>query len=119
MSKNLAAGFILISILLVNGCASHTSGTTVKQSVERDGVSVVLPRATYKEVYFSPSSSMERHCRAPELDFTVQQCDQLSIALPVDGVENIGTAENQAALSLGGPSPTALITRELMYWRVS
>ena len=90
-------------------------GTEVKEVVERSGVNLELIPASYREVYFSPSASDERHCRAPDPDFTVQQSDQLNLSIPANGGESLGGGENQTGLSLGGRTPTVLITRELMY----
>ncbi len=90
-------------------------GTKVEKVVERSGVNLELIPASYREVYFSPASSDERHCRAPDPDFTVQQSDQLNLSIPANGGESLGGEENQTGLSLGGRTPTVLITRELMY----
>lgn len=115
MLKKSFFGVLLMSGLLTSGCSTMAPGSQVKQVVERNGVDVELIPASYREVYFSPATSDERHCRAPDPDFTVQQSDQLNVSLPTNGGESIGGGENQTGLSLGGRTPTVLITRELMY----
>jgi hypothetical protein len=115
MLKKLLLGSVLMSTFLISGCSTTAPGSSIEHLVERDGVDVGLIPATYREVYFSPATSTERHCRAPAPDFTVQQSDQLNLSMPMNGGESIGGGENQTGLTLGGRSPTVLITRELMY----
>jgi hypothetical protein len=45
----------------------------------------------------------------------VQQSDQLNLSIPANGGESLGGGGNQTGLSLGGGTPTVLITRELMH----
>jgi hypothetical protein len=117
MIKDLALTISLIAVFLISGCAGLVSapGTTEQELVERDGIDVALIPAAYREVYFSPSTSNERHCRAPDPDFSVQQSDKLSVSLPTNGGESMGGGETQTGLNLGGRTQTVLITRELMY----
>ncbi|MGK0267886.1 MAG: hypothetical protein ACI8Y3_000493 [Paraglaciecola sp.] len=115
MLKKSTLGTLLMSMFLISGCSTMAPGTKIEQVVERNGVSLELIPASYREVYFSPASSDERHCRAPGPDFTVQQSDQLNLSLPANGGESLGGGENQTGLSLGGRTPIVLITRELMY----
>lgn len=118
MTKTLSLGLglsVLVSSILLGGCSTMAPGTQVKKLDERGRVEVELIPASYREVYFSPAKSDERHCRAPDPDFTVQQSDQLTAALPASSGASLTGGENQTGLSLGGRTETLLITRELMY----
>lgn len=117
MIEKMVLPLVLLPMILLNGCArlGAAPGTTEQQLVERDGVDVALIPAIYREVYFKPSTSTDRHCRAPDPDFSIQQNDQLSLALPGYGSENIGGGETQTEQNLGGRTEKVLITRELMY----
>ncbi|MFT5899903.1 MAG: hypothetical protein ACI97K_002568 [Glaciecola sp.] len=115
MKKRSIMCTLFVSTALLSGCSTMGPGTKVEQVVERNGVDMALIPATYREVYFSPSVSKEKYCRAPDPDFSVQQSDQLNLSLPMNGGESIGGGEKQTGLNLGGRSPAVLITRELMY----
>lgn len=115
MNKQSIMFTLFASTALLSGCSTMAPGTKVEQLVERNGVDIALIPATYREVYFSPSVSKEKHCRAPDPDFSVQQSDQLNLSLPMNGGESIGGGEKQIGLNLGGRTPAVLITRELMY----
>lgn len=110
---------MFIGIIMLSGCASFAPGSDEMQIEERDGVSVLLIPAEYREVYFSPASSLERHCRAPGPDFTVQASEGISLNMsdPAlgDAKGGVGYDSGQAALGLGGRSVDVLITRELLY----
>lgn len=109
---------LIIFTLIISGCAGlHSPGTEVKTVIERDGIDMVLIPANYREVYFSPESSQERHCRAPDPDFTVQSSDSFSVKESLTGASSagFGGGEGEAAVTLGGRSPDVLITRELMF----
>jgi hypothetical protein len=117
MTRSFNLILLVIIFALLSGCAGIVAapGTTEKELVERDGVDVALIPAAYREVYFSQTTSEDRHCRAPDPDFTVQQSDQLNISLPIDGEDSVGGGETQSSMNLGGRTPTVLLTRELMY----
>ncbi len=102
---------------VITGCAS-APGTSIHKVIERDGIDALLIPAEYREVYFSPQNSLDRHCRAPDPDFTVQASDSVSLGLSALGAGkqgDVGMGSGQAALGLGGRSADVLITRELMY----
>lgn len=112
-----------ITILLLTqsllGCAGLAPASKTKNMVERDGVSTLLIPSEYRDVYFIPKGSIERHCRAPGPDFSVEASDGVSLGVgsPIPGADkgNIGFDSSQGALSLGGRSADVLLTRELMY----
>jgi hypothetical protein len=108
--------FIMVSSL-ISGCASLAPASDVEKVVERNGVDVLLIPAAYREVYFSPSSSNERHCRAPDPDFTVEAGETLNLGatLAAGNAENAELGTTQTATTLGGRTAAVLITRELMY----
>jgi hypothetical protein len=113
---NKACIFIMVSAL-ISGCAGLAPGSEVVTLVERDGVDVQLIPAEYREVYFSPATSDERHCRAPNPDFTVQAGEtlDLGVTMAAGASEKAGIGATQSATTLGGRTATVLITRELMY----
>ncbi len=127
MTNNLINGIrqrfipsVAISVfsLTLAGCANLGSapGVDVKTLHERDGSDVILIPADYRETFFMSDSEGERHCRAPDPDFTVQSSTKigLGVTTALEGDE-VGSGSGQAALTLGGRSPALLITRELMY----
>jgi hypothetical protein len=114
MTKTTRNFFLLITISFLSACASAPGGQT-KQLAERDGVDVLLIPAAYREAYFSSTTSPDRHCRAPDPDFTVQQNDQLNITLPANGNESLGAGDTQTEVNLGGRTEKVVLTRELMY----
>ena len=101
----------------ISSCAGLAPASEVEAIVERDGVDVQLIPAAYREVYFSPATSNERHCRAPDPDFTVQAGENITLGatLPSGDADSVGLGSTQTATTLGGRTSSVLITRELMY----
>lgn len=102
----------------ISGCSlMSTPGSDVETLYERNGTDIILIPASYREAYFTKPASGERHCRAPDPDFTVQSSEGVSLsdALASTASESVSLGGGQAAMSLGGRSPDLLITRELMY----
>ncbi len=109
----------VILLVLEGGCATFAPASKTEKVIERDGVSALLIPSEYRDVYFIPKGSRERHCRAPGPDFSVEASDGVNLGLgsPVPGMGkgSVGFDSGQAALSLGGRSADVLLTRELMY----
>lgn len=115
--KQIMKYIILISsILTISGCANFSPKKAKGVIFERDGVSTLLISSDMREVYFKDQQSLERHCRAPDPDFTIESSSGVSIgATFLKKSEEIGETKGQTALALGGRSPAVLLTRELMY----
>jgi hypothetical protein len=116
MSRPFYYFVIAASLSLISGCSTLAPGSEVRIIHERDGIDMGLIPAEYREVYFTNGGENDRHCRAPGPDFTVQASSQFGISVPTGGSsESLGSGQGQAALSLGGRTPSVLLTRELMY----
>jgi hypothetical protein len=116
MTKPFNYFVICTSLCLASGCSTLAPGTQVENIHERDGVDMGLIPAEYREVYFTNDAENDRHCRAPGPDFTVQASSQLGVSVPTgESSETLSSGQGQAALSLGGRTPSVLLTRELMY----
>ncbi len=102
-------------MFFLGGCASMGSpkeGTIF----ERQGVSALLIAPEMRDVYFNDPSSLERHCRAPGPDVSIESSSGVSFGVSIAGdADKISDGSSQAGLALGGRNPAVLITRELMY----
>ncbi len=103
------------TLLFISGCANNLPP---KEGVifERKGVSTLLIAPEMRDVYFNNPSSLERHCRAPGPDVSIESSSGVSLGVSIAGdADKISDGSSQAGLALGGRNPAVLITRELMY----
>lgn len=102
--------------LALSGCAALKPAPEGKV-FERGGISMVVVPSGSRETYFSDPRSLERHCRAPSPDVSLTSSEGVSFQLPSPAGRGVGVGEDVSAgaLSLGGRSPSVLISRELLY----
>ncbi len=109
--------YLMFGLLLglLSSCASM--GLPKEGTIfERKGVSVLLIAPEMRDVYFNDPSSLERHCRAPGPDVSIESSSGVSLGVSIAGdADKISDGSSQAGLALGGRNPAVLITRELMY----
>lgn len=112
-------GFFTLLIIIVNsflltGC-SMNSDMNVKQ-IERDGVVSIIMGNDAKSTYIKQHGHIDRFCasRESDSDRTFSESGNVGVG-SLSQNEMVGGEVTDGALSLGGRSPTVLITREMMY----
>lgn len=116
-NKKKYAIYSILAPLIISGCAGITPEPKTEGKIyERDGVSTLLMPADTREVYFKDSRSLERHCRAPGPDVSIESSSGISLGASFIGkTEELSDTNGQSGLALGGRDPAVLLTRELMY----
>lgn len=104
----------LFTLLTFTGCYSQNSLNV--HEVKRDGINAVIMDNSSKVTHFKEHGNLERFCasRSADVEQTSSSGFIAGFSTPVQG-ENIGEQASNGALSLGGRSPSVLITRELIY----
>ena len=108
---------IFLSILFVinfTGCISNS--TLPINEVKRSGINAIIMDNSAKVTYIKEHNHIDRYCASRESDSDKTSSQGIGFGLSTGTTgENIGENSTDGALSLGGRSPTVLITRELMY----
>jgi len=109
----------MILLLSISGCSTldplFSSDKKVRDHhlYDRHGIDIIVEEASLKATIMKDKDSFERICRTPNSDFASGQTR--GVSLGIGHGPAIGTSSGAMIDSLGGRSPSVLITRELMY----
>lgn len=113
MFRALAVGLVF-GLTACGGGFTSSSGPKV---VKSDDVTVISQSATRRAVFFkNVETDYEKICMSAPPDSANSYEEGASILLPAaGGTTGVSEGAGRSALALGGRSPSALITREILY----
>lgn len=113
-------GILTISLLL-SGCSMFSSFANKTTLIDRKGIDIVMDHNTGVGFIITDPSVKERICKTPSPDVLAgdTQSDGMSLAglLPSASSGNSSLTESQgfSSTTLGGRTPSVLITRDVLY----
>lgn len=103
--------------MMLTACAGGFNKPGDAKSVKTDDVTVLSqPGNSHSILFKDVTTDREKVCMTPPPDSTSSYEEGVSVELPSAlGGEGVSEGAGKGALALGGRSPSALITREILY----
>ena len=120
MRQFLKLGVLTMSLLL-SGCGMFSSFANKTTLVDRQGIDVVMDHNTGVGFIITDPSVKERVCKTPDPDVLASETKSEGFSLAgllpgaPSGNDSLTESQGFAATTLGGRSPSVLITRDILY----